>query len=115
VGRVKAAEPWGLAVLRLQQSSGWDWTSVATIACIVVGVLLLAVFVRVEFRTEHPFHIMAGIMVATYLVAHLWLPKNRVSQEDVAGVSAPASPEAGRRVILRGAGRVAQLVRAGDS
>lgn len=44
----------GLAVLGLQQSSTWGWTSVATIACILVGVLLLVAFVWVELRAEHP-------------------------------------------------------------
>lgn len=44
----------GLAVLGLQQASSWGWTSVATILCIVAGVLLLAAFVRYELRADHP-------------------------------------------------------------
>ena len=43
-----------LAVLGLQQSSTWGWTSPATIACIAAGVILLVVFVRVEMRTASP-------------------------------------------------------------
>jgi hypothetical protein len=31
---------------------------------------------------------MAGIMVATYVVAHLWLPKGRVVAEDAPSVVA---------------------------
>ncbi|HEY1688482.1 MAG TPA: MFS transporter [Solirubrobacteraceae bacterium] len=44
----------GLAVLGLQQASVWGWSSVATWACLVVGLLLLAAFVRVELNTEEP-------------------------------------------------------------
>ncbi len=44
----------GLSVLGLQQSSEWGWTSPATIACIAVGVVLLAVFVRYELRARTP-------------------------------------------------------------
>jgi EmrB/QacA subfamily drug resistance transporter len=44
----------GLAVLGLQQASQWGWGSVATIGCIVGGVLLLAAFVRYELGVEHP-------------------------------------------------------------
>ena len=43
-----------LAVLGLQQSSNWGWTSPATIACIAAGVILLLLFVRVETRVESP-------------------------------------------------------------
>jgi fucose permease len=44
--------------------------------------------------TQTVFYIMAGIMVATYIVAHIWLPKDRVSQEISADASAPPAPEA---------------------
>lgn len=44
----------GLAVLGLQQSSAWGWTSPATIGCIAGGVLLLAAFVRYSLRAERP-------------------------------------------------------------
>jgi hypothetical protein len=42
--------------------------------------------------TQTVFYVMTGIMIATYLVAHVWLPKDRVT----AGREAPdvsASPE----------------------
>ena len=44
----------GLSVLGLQQSSEWGWTSPATIGCIAAGVVLLALFVRLELRTRTP-------------------------------------------------------------
>ena len=43
-----------LAVLGLQQASTWGWHSVATWACLAVGLALLARFVREELRAEHP-------------------------------------------------------------
>jgi len=36
--------------LGLSQAGRWGWTSVATLACLVAGVLLLLVFVRFELR-----------------------------------------------------------------
>ena len=44
----------GLAVLGLQQSGLWGWSSAATWACIVAGLLLLAAFVRRELRVPEP-------------------------------------------------------------
>jgi hypothetical protein len=44
----------GLSVLGLQQSSVWGWGSPATWGCIVVGLVLLAAFVRHELSAEHP-------------------------------------------------------------
>ncbi|MFI9075475.1 MFS transporter [Streptomyces sioyaensis] len=43
-----------LSVLGLQQAATWGWASAATWACIVGGLLVLAVFVRLELRTRHP-------------------------------------------------------------
>lgn len=43
-----------LSVLGLQQSTAWGWGSPATIGSILVGLALLAAFVRVEQRTEEP-------------------------------------------------------------
>jgi EmrB/QacA subfamily drug resistance transporter len=54
VGTGLIAAGMALAVLGLQQSSEWGWTSVATIGCIVAGLALLAAFVRYELGTEHP-------------------------------------------------------------
>ncbi len=53
-GAVLVCLGMGLAVLGLQQSSVWGWGSAATWLCIVAGIVLLGVFVRVELGTEHP-------------------------------------------------------------
>jgi EmrB/QacA subfamily drug resistance transporter len=53
-GAVLVSVGMGLAVLGLQQSSHWGWSSVATWACIAGGLLLLAVFVRFELRQSSP-------------------------------------------------------------
>jgi EmrB/QacA subfamily drug resistance transporter len=44
----------GLAVLGLQQASVWGWNSPATWLCLIVGLLLLAQFARLELRTSDP-------------------------------------------------------------
>jgi EmrB/QacA subfamily drug resistance transporter len=49
----------GLSVFGLQQSSLWGWGNPAIETCIAAGVLLLAVFVAVERRTESPLINMA--------------------------------------------------------
>jgi EmrB/QacA subfamily drug resistance transporter len=53
-GAVLVCAGMGLAVLGLQQASTWGWGSPATWLCIVAGLAVLAVFVRVELRVEHP-------------------------------------------------------------
>jgi EmrB/QacA subfamily drug resistance transporter len=53
-GTVLIAAGMGIAVLGLQQASVWGWGSVATIGCLVVGLAILAVFVRFELRTSEP-------------------------------------------------------------
>ncbi len=44
----------GLSVFGFQQSALWGWGNPAIEICIVIGVLLLAVFCAVELRTESP-------------------------------------------------------------
>jgi len=44
----------GLSVLGIQQSTTWGWDSPATLASIVVGVLLLVAFVVAERNTKDP-------------------------------------------------------------
>jgi EmrB/QacA subfamily drug resistance transporter len=44
----------GLAVLGLQQASVWSWSSPATWLCLIVGLVLLAVFARYELRIKNP-------------------------------------------------------------
>ena len=44
----------GLTVLGFEQSSVWGWSSPATWACIIVGLLLMAAFVRFELSIKQP-------------------------------------------------------------
>jgi EmrB/QacA subfamily drug resistance transporter len=44
----------GLTVLGFEQSSVWGWSSPATWVCIIVGLVLMAVFVRFELRIKYP-------------------------------------------------------------
>jgi EmrB/QacA subfamily drug resistance transporter len=44
----------GLTVFGLQQTQVWGWADGTVIACMVVGVLLLIAFIRIEPRTEEP-------------------------------------------------------------
>ena len=53
-GAVLITAAMGLAVLGLEQSSVWGWRSVATWACIVVGMLLMATFLAWELRVPNP-------------------------------------------------------------
>src|SRR4051794_2388811 len=43
-----------LTTLGIQQSTDWGWGSPATIGSILAGLVLLAIFVSVEMRTEQP-------------------------------------------------------------
>ncbi len=53
-GAVLVALGMGLAVLGLQQSSTWGWGDPATWGTIAAGLILLAVFVKVELGTPQP-------------------------------------------------------------
>jgi len=53
-GTVLITGAMGLIVLGLEESSVWGWSSVATWACIVVGLLLMAAFVAREMRIPEP-------------------------------------------------------------
>jgi EmrB/QacA subfamily drug resistance transporter len=53
-GGVLVAVGMGLSVLGLQQASSWGWSSWRTWACIIGGLLVLALFVRVEASTPVP-------------------------------------------------------------
>jgi MFS family permease len=44
----------GLSVFGLQQASLWGWGAPVTVACIIAGAVLLAVFFAVERRTSSP-------------------------------------------------------------
>ncbi len=53
-GTVLITGAMGLTVLGFEQSSVWGWSSVSTWACIVIGLLLMAAFVRYELRIPEP-------------------------------------------------------------
>ena len=53
-GAILIAAGMGLSVLGLQQASAWGWDSAATWGCIVGGLLVLGLFIRLELRTRHP-------------------------------------------------------------
>jgi EmrB/QacA subfamily drug resistance transporter len=53
-GTVLITGAMGLLVLGLQQSSQWGWGSIATWACVIAGLLLMIVFVRLELRIPEP-------------------------------------------------------------
>jgi EmrB/QacA subfamily drug resistance transporter len=54
-GAILVAGGIGLLVLGLQQAGDWGWGSPATIGAIVVGLILIYTFIRVELNTpEHP-------------------------------------------------------------
>ena len=58
----------GLAVLGLQQSSTWGWGDPATWGTIVVGLILLVVFVKVELRTKYPLIQMRIFEIRAFFV-----------------------------------------------
>jgi EmrB/QacA subfamily drug resistance transporter len=53
-GAVLVGAGMGIAVFGLQQASAWGWSSIATWACLVVGLVLLVQFTRWELRAEFP-------------------------------------------------------------
>jgi EmrB/QacA subfamily drug resistance transporter len=53
-GAILVSAGMGLAVFGLQQSANWGWSSLATLACLAGGILLLIVFVRFELRHRYP-------------------------------------------------------------
>lgn len=54
LGLVLVVAGMGLSVLGLQQSSQWGWGNPATWGSIAAGLVLLAIFVIVEARTDEP-------------------------------------------------------------
>jgi EmrB/QacA subfamily drug resistance transporter len=53
-GAILVSAGMGLTVLGLQQAGHWGWVSGKTWACIAVGIVLLAVFLRFELRARSP-------------------------------------------------------------
>jgi EmrB/QacA subfamily drug resistance transporter len=63
----------GLAVFGLQQTQVWGWTSPTVIACIVAGVLLLALFALVELWASHPLIQVRVFAIRAFLVENIVL------------------------------------------
>jgi EmrB/QacA subfamily drug resistance transporter len=53
-GAILASAGIGLTVLGLQEASDWGWESPMTLGAIVLGLLLVAAFIWLELRTDHP-------------------------------------------------------------
>ncbi|MFF3322223.1 MFS transporter [Streptomyces sp. NPDC002889] len=53
-GAVLVALGMGLSVLGLQQASAWGWSSFATWACVIGGLLILVLFAAYELRLRQP-------------------------------------------------------------
>lgn len=81
-GAVLIVVGMALTVLGIQQSTEWGWDSPATLGSIVAGIVVLAVFVSVERKTENPL-IDVNAMIAnrafaidnllTFLIFGPWL------------------------------------------
>lgn len=54
LGAVLAAAGMGLSVFGFEQAETWGWSDIRTWLCIVGGLVVIAVFVRVQLRTKYP-------------------------------------------------------------
>jgi EmrB/QacA subfamily drug resistance transporter len=63
----------GLSVFGFQEASIWGWDSPGTWACIVGGLVLLVVFVRVEAVTESPLIQVSMFRIRAFFVENLVL------------------------------------------
>jgi EmrB/QacA subfamily drug resistance transporter len=72
-GLVLIASGVGLSVFGFQEASIWGWSNPRTIACIVLGAVLLVVFYFVELRTESPLIQMNIFRIRPFFVENLVL------------------------------------------
>jgi EmrB/QacA subfamily drug resistance transporter len=72
-GLVLIALGIGLSVFGFQQSTTWGLSDPKTIACVVVGALILVVFALVELRTDQPLMEMHIFQIRPFLVENLVL------------------------------------------
>ncbi len=72
-GLVLIASGVALSVFGFQQSALWGWGDARTIACIVIGAVLLVVFYFVEERTEEPLMQVSIFRIRPFLVQNLVL------------------------------------------
>ena len=72
-GAVLIASGIGLSIFGLQQSALWGWSNPATWVCIVAGLLIIAVFVLVELRTESPLIKVSIFRIRPFAVENIVL------------------------------------------
>ena len=72
-GLVLIALGIGLSVFGFQQSATWGWGDARTIACIVLGAVLLVVFYFVEQRTDEPLMQVSIFRIRAFTVENLVL------------------------------------------
>jgi predicted MFS family arabinose efflux permease len=72
-GAVLIAVGIGLSIFGLQQSALWGWSNPATWACIVVGLVIIALFVLVELRTQSPLIQVSIFRIRAFAVENLVL------------------------------------------
>lgn len=53
-GLILSSVGFGVLVLGIIEAPRWGWGSLPTIGCFVLGLVVLAIFIVVERRTEHP-------------------------------------------------------------
>jgi len=72
-GLVLIAGGVGLAVYGLQQTQVWGWSNATVISCMVLGVLLLVAFFRVEARTPGPLIDVSVFRIRAFRVQNIVL------------------------------------------
>jgi EmrB/QacA subfamily drug resistance transporter len=72
-GAVLVAVGIGLSIFGLQQSELWGWGNVGTWACIVGGLLVIALFVVVEMRTTSPLIEVSIFRIRAFAVENIVL------------------------------------------
>lgn len=72
-GAVLLAAGVGLTILGLQQSALWGWSNPATWLCIVVGLLIIALFGYVELHTDSPLIAIGIFKIRAFFVENLVL------------------------------------------
>ena len=88
-----------LGVLGLSEANTWGWGSVATIGCLIAGVVLLVGFVVHELRTDHPlielrmfgeqrFRLAMGVASLVFIAQFARLVFIPLQLESLRGVSA---------------------------
>src|SRR5262249_34468051 len=72
-GLVVIASGISISILGFQQSSTWGWSDPKTVACIVVGVALLVLFLRLERNVDSPLIDVRIFRIRPFFVQNLVL------------------------------------------